>query len=71
MPLLVRQAVLVRALLVDRVEVELVEEDEEDEVVTKARNAVGGGHGDEEGEDVVDERVEELVAHDAPWHVGH
>lgn len=38
----------------------LVEVDEEDQVVPETGQAVGGGHGDDEGEDVIDESVEGL-----------
>lgn len=66
-----RLPVLVAARLVYGVEVPLVEEDEEDDVVPEARQAVHDGHGHDEGEQVVDERVDELVRHHPPGHVRH
>jgi hypothetical protein len=53
------------------VNVSLVEEDEEDDVVSEASDAVHGGHLDDEGEDVVDERVEGFVGQHPPGQVSH
>lgn len=66
-----RLAVLVAPRLVDGVQVPLVEEDEEYDVITEASQAVHDGHGHDEGEQVVDERVDELVRHHSPGHVRH
>jgi hypothetical protein len=44
----------------------LVQIDEEHEVVSEAGDPVSGGHGDDEREHVIDERVERLVHERAP-----
>ena len=49
----------------------LVEVDDEDDVVPEARDPVSGGHGDDEGEQVVNERVERLVHERSPRQVSN
>lgn len=63
-------AELVDSGCVDLVSVALVEVDEEDDVVAEGGEAVEGGHFDGEGEEVVDEGVEDFVRHGAGGHVG-
>lgn len=60
---------LVDARVVDLVGPGLVDVDEEDDVVAQGGEAVQEGHLDGEGEEVVDEGVEELVRHRAAGHV--
>ncbi|KAI7091903.1 hypothetical protein KC356_g264 [Hortaea werneckii] len=74
--LLLLDLLLIAALpeLVDAGEVDLVgpglvEVDEEDDVVAEGGEAVQDGHLDREGEQVVDEGVEELVRHRLRRHV--
>ena len=64
-------AKLVDTLVVNLVLPALVEPDEEDDVVTESSQAVEPGHLDSEGEQVVDEGVEELVGHGLAGHVGN
>ena len=40
----------------------LIEVYHEDEVISETSQAVSGWHGDDEGEDIIDERVESLTA---------
>ena len=49
----------------------LVKENEEDDIVPEASDAVHGGHFNDEGENVVDECVQGLVRHHSPRKVGH
>ena len=56
--------------VVDLVGPGLIKIDEEDDVVAESGETVEEGHLDGEGEEVVDEGVEELVCHGAAGHVG-
>ena len=56
--------------VVDLVRPALVEIDEEDDIVAEGGEAVEGWHFDSEGEEVVDECVEEFVGHGFGGHVG-
>ena len=56
--------------MVDLVGPGLVNVDEENDVVAESGETVEEGHLDGEGEEVVDEGVEELVGHGAAGHVG-
>ena len=49
----------------------LVKIDYENDVVPEARDPVSGGHGDDEGKQVVDESVESLVHESSPRQVGN
>ena len=62
-------AVLIGALLVDAVDVALVQVDEEDDIVTQAREPVRHGHLDDEREEVVHEGIERLVHKCLPRHM--
>ena len=68
---LVGDAVLVGAGLVDRVQVSLVQEDQEDDVIAKARDLMMERHRDEQCERVIDEGVKGFVGHHSPRHVCH
>merc|ERR1719220_1527789 len=48
------------------VDVALVEEDEEDNVIPEAADAVHGWHLDDKSKDVIDEGVQSLVGHHPP-----
>ena len=63
-------AELVDTGVVDLVRPGLVQVDEEDDVVSESGQAVQDGHLDGEGEEVVDESVEELVRHCSAGHMG-
>jgi hypothetical protein len=54
---------------VDGVDPPLVEVDEEDDIITEAREAVHCGHRDDECENVVNEGVEEAVDKEFPGQV--
>ena len=69
--LLHHSAACIDPALVDRVEVPLVEVDEKDDVVPEAGDPVRRRHGDDEGEQIVDEGVERLVHEGSPRKVGH
>ena len=60
------EAELVHPGLVLLVNVPLVEEDEEDDVISEAAKSVHGRHLDDECEDVVNEGVESLIGHHPP-----
>jgi hypothetical protein len=62
---------LVDARVINLVLPALVEPHEEDDVVTKSRQAVEPGHLDREGEEIVDEGVQELVGQRLARHVGN
>ena len=62
-------AELVDARHVGAVDPALVEEDDEDDIVAEAGEAVHQGHLDDKSEEVVDERVEGLVDHGLPGQV--
>ena len=49
----------------------LVKIDYENDVVPEAGDPVSGGHGDDEGKQVVDESVESLVLKSLPRQVGN
>lgn len=53
-------SVLVYSGLVYWIQVSLVEVDEEHNVVAETSKTVGGGHGDDESKDVIDESVKSL-----------
>ena len=57
---------LVHPGLVFLVDVSLVEENEEDDVISEAAKSVHGRHLDDECEDVVNEGVESLIGHHPP-----
>ena len=57
---------LVHPGLVLLVDVSLVEENEEDDVISEAAKSVHGRHLDDECEDVVNEGVESLIGHHPP-----
>ena len=69
--LLHHSAARVDPALVDGVEVPLVEVDEEDDVIPEAGDPVRCRHGDDKGEQVVDEGVERLVHEGPPGEVRH
>eukprot|EP00307_Rebecca_sp_RCC1486_P014385 CAMPEP_0119424216 /NCGR_PEP_ID=MMETSP1335-20130426/32027_1 /TAXON_ID=259385 /ORGANISM="Chrysoculter rhomboideus, Strain RCC1486" /LENGTH=140 /DNA_ID=CAMNT_0007449731 /DNA_START=70 /DNA_END=487 /DNA_ORIENTATION=+ len=66
---LVRIAELVGARAVDGITPALVQQDEEDHVISQARDAVGRGHRHEHRKGVVHECVERLVEEHAPGQV--
>ena len=49
----------------------MVDVNDKNDIVSKDGDAVHGGHLHDEGEQVVDERVEALVHHSLPRHVRH
>ena len=61
---------LVHPAVVGPVDSALVQEDEEYQIVPQAGHAMHDGHLDDEGEEVVDERVDGLVGHGAKVEVG-
>lgn len=62
---------LIGACGIDAIDPPLIDIDEKDDVVAKASNAIHGGHANHEREDVVDERVEELVREHPPRQMRH
>lgn len=64
-------AKLVDTCVVDAVSPSLVQINEEDDIVTKSRQAMKDGHLDGKGEQVINESVEELVHHGLGRHVGN
>lgn len=62
---------LVRARVIGAIDPPLVQEDGENDVIPEARQAVHGRHGDDESEEVVDDRVKGLVGHHTPREVGN
>ena len=65
-PLISGESELVHPGLVLLVDVSLVEEDEENDVISEAAESVHGRHLDDECEDVVNEGVESLIGHHPP-----
>ena len=61
----------VDSCFVNRIEPALVQVDNEHDIISEAGNPVGGGHGDDEREQIVDERVERLVHEGPPGQVSH
>mmetsp|Transcript_16844 Transcript_16844/g.64143 ORF Transcript_16844/g.64143 Transcript_16844/m.64143 type:complete len:436 (+) Transcript_16844:745-2052(+) len=56
---------------IDGIQVSLVQEDEENQIISETGEAVQQRHVHDEGKEIVDEGVERLVDHGAPGHVCH
>ena len=66
-----RKAELVDTFRVNFVDPALIKENEENNIVAEYAQPMQRRHFDDEGEKVVDNGVQELVRHHAPWHVRH